>query len=597
MKTKHFYGAVASLLLLATTFLSCQKNPSTDTGVTAPPVIGTPILPATPVQALVSGIVTDENDAPVPNATVVIAGSNFNTDSKGFFSTNTLTLDKYISTVTVNKTGYFTAIRSFPANSGRNYVAIKLIPKTQVGSFSSATGGSVSLPNGSQINFVAAGIVSKTSGAPYTGNVRVFSAYIDPTASDILARMPGSLIGQDASNMYALTSAGMLAVELESDAGVPLQLATGKAAAVKLLIPASLQGTAPATMDTWSLDARGVWKKEGNATKNGNYYEFTASHFSYWNCDIPNSSIYLTLHVTNQNNQPLANTLVDIIPTMPGMIGHCGGLTDSAGNATAFVPANQVLQLSVKAYYACTTLLYTQNIGPYTANANVNIVSTINSLTQVTVQGTALNCSGAPVQSGTALIYSSNYNLHHVPIVNGSFSRTIYYCSPIATIGVVAIDNAAQQQSNTVNVAVTGNTANAGTLNACGTVTGEFVNYTVDGTPYTINPATAGNYLYTFVTPGFSTNIVGGNQSGIPNYGSLSFVTPGTAIGTFTVRNDSLSINNYSGAVRQPSASVTFTAYGTTGQFIEGSFNIPFTHNSTGATIHSCTGSFRFRRL
>jgi hypothetical protein len=586
----------AAGLLLATMFLSCQKELSNETGGTLPPVtVGSPILPATPVTAAVSGIITDENDAPVPNASVAVGGTTYLTDAKGFFNTASHNLDKYLSTVAVNMPGYFKAIRSFCANPGRNYVAIKLIPKTLAGSFASGTAGGISLPNGSQISFTAGSIVDKATGAPYTGNVKVFSAYIDPTASDISARVPGSFIGQDNTNMYALASAGMIAVELESDGGVPLQLATGKTAAVKLLIPASLQGSAPATMDTWSLDARGVWKKESSATKNGNFYEFAANHFSYWNCDIPNSSIYLNLYVTDQNNQPLANTFVDIKPTSANLWSHAGGLTDSTGHATAFVPANEVLKLLVLVNYICSGPAYTQNIGPYTANANVNIVATIAAATtSVLVQGTAVNCSGASVQSGTAIIYTGQ-GIYHTAITNGSFSKTLYSCSPATAVDVIVTDHASQQQSATANVAVTANTANTGTLSACGVSTNQFINYTVDGTNYTISSVYPGAFFYAFGTPNTITNISGYQQTG-GAVSRIGFTTPGASVGTFGVNTDSLIINNYSGALREPAATVTFTSFGPNGQYLEGSFNIPFTHSSTGATVHNCTGTFRVKR-
>jgi hypothetical protein len=596
MQKQFFSLTVAAALLLSTLFFSCQKELSNETGGSLPPAtVGTPILPATPVTGTVSGIVTDENDDPVPNASVLVAGTTYTTDAKGFFNTANHSLDKYISTVEVNMPGYFKALRSFCANPSRNYVAIKLIPKTLAGSFASGSSGNISLPNGSQIGFTAGSIVDKATGAPFTGNVKVFSAYVDPTASDISARVPGSFIGQDNTNMYALASAGMIAVELESDGGVPLQLATGKSAVVKLLIPASLQGSAPASMDTWSLDARGVWKKEASATKNGNYYEFAANHFSFWNCDIPNSSIYLNLYVTDQNNQPLGNTYVDIKPTVGNLWSHAGGLTDSTGHATAFVPANQVLQLSVFVNRLCFSPAYTQNIGPYTANTNVNIVATVAaSIPSVLVQGTAVNCSGAPVQSGTAVIYTGQ-NVYHAAIVNGSFSKTIYVCSPITSVDIIVGDHATLQQSTTANVAVTANTANAGSLSACGISTSQYINYTVDGTNYVISSVNPATYFFASSFPGAGTFILGDEQASGTTSG-ITFSTPGTAVGTFGINADSLSINTFYGAQREPSASVTFTAFGPTGQFLEGNFNIPFTHSSTGATVHTCTGNFRVKR-
>jgi hypothetical protein len=590
-------SVIAIGTLLVAGLLSCQKELSTESGGNVTPGTGSPIPAATPVQGSVSGIVTDENNVPVPNAAVTVAGTTYFTNSRGFFNSPPVTLDKYFSTVEVGKAGYFKAIRSFCANATRNYVSIKLIPKTLAGSFASGTGGKVTLGNGTELNFTASSIVDKSSGAAYTGNVRVYSAYIDPTSGDISARIPGSFVGQDGSKMYSLASAGMLAVELESDAGVPLQLATGKTAAVKLLIPASLQGSAPATIDTWSLNDKGIWIKEGTAAKNGNFYEFAANHFSYWNCDIPNSSIYLQLHVTNQDNAPLSNTFVDIKPTSANLWSHCGGLTDSLGNGTAFVPANEVLQLAVYANYTCFgTPAYTQNIGPYTANANVNITAAVNAtIQQVTVQGTAVTCNGTPVTNGTAVIYAGSGGIYHSTITNGSFSQTILACSPPASVDVTVTDNTNQQQGTTATVSVVSGIASTGQLAACGTSTNQFINYTLDGSNFSISSTNASASFAAFTVPGVSKTAIFGSDQVSSSF--ISFTVAGAAVGTFPVLNDSLSINSYNGATLQTGSSATFTVFGPVGQYLEGSFNIPFTDATTGPTVHNCAGTFRIKRV
>jgi hypothetical protein len=596
MKRTLFSVVTISTLLIAG-FLSCQKEISNESGGIVTPVAGSPIPAATPVQGSVSGIVTDENDAPIANAAVTVAGTTYFTNSRGFFNSPTVTLDKYFSSVQVSKPGYFKAIRSFCANATRNYVAIKLIPKTLAGNFAGGTGGKITLGNGTELNFTASSIADKSSGAAFTGNVRVYSSYIDPTSGDISARVPGSFVGQDGSKMYALSSAGMLAVELESDAGVLLQLATGKTAAVKLLIPASLQGSAPATIDTWSLDDRGIWIKEATAAKNGSFYEFQASHFSYWNCDIPNSSIYLQLHVANQDNAPLSNTYVDLKPASANLWSHCGGLTDSLGNGTAFVPANEVLQLSVYAHYTCNgNPVYTQNIGPYAGNTNVNITATVNTtLQQVIVQGTAINCSGTPVVSGTAVIYTGAAGIYHSTITNGSFSQTFLTCSPPASVDVTVTDNTNQQQGNTSTVAVVSGIANTGQLTACGISTNQFINYTVDGSNFSISSVNTGSIFGTFAIPGsVQTNIYAYDQSFSSH---ITFTTSGAAVGTYAIVNDSLTINAYYDAIPQTGATSTFTVFGPVGQYLEGNFNIPFTDVTTGPTVHSCAGTFRVKRL
>jgi hypothetical protein len=53
-------------------------------------------------------------------------------------------------------------------------------------------------------------------------------------------------------------------------------------------IPDKQLSTAPATIPLWYFDEdKGVWQEEGSATKQGNKYIGTVSHFTDWNCDEP----------------------------------------------------------------------------------------------------------------------------------------------------------------------------------------------------------------------------------------------------------------------------------------------------------------------
>ncbi len=302
--------------------LSCKKGIDTNGPL---PVSDNsfPIPAASPVTGRITGIVVDENNTPVQQAEVKLNGSIYHTDSKGFFHISNTQLDKYISTITVTKGGYFKAYRSFSASASRNYISIKLIPKSLTGSFDAASGGNINLANGTQIGLPANGFVIKSSGATYAGTVRVYAAYIDPTASDFGASVPGSMMARNDNRMYVLQSTGMVAVDLESSTGEALQLASGKTASVKLPIPPTLISKAPQEIDTWSLNEQGIWVKEGTATKNGNQYQFQVTHFSFWNCDVPSQAIFLTLNVHNQNGNPAFKHFGAIIYSQQQyLVGH-----------------------------------------------------------------------------------------------------------------------------------------------------------------------------------------------------------------------------------------------------------------------------------
>jgi hypothetical protein len=79
--------------------------------------------------------------------------------------------------------------------------------------------------------------------------VNVYATYLDPTDSTLPLHMPGDLRGINTANLETgLQSFGMMGVELQDDAGNPLQIAAGQTATITMTIPASLLASAPATI-------------------------------------------------------------------------------------------------------------------------------------------------------------------------------------------------------------------------------------------------------------------------------------------------------------------------------------------------------------
>lgn len=547
-----------------------------------------PIPAASPVTGSVAGSVVDENNEPVANAEVTIGNATYHTNDRGFFSTQQLMLDKYITTVKVNKQGYFKAYRSFSANATKNYVSIKLIPKTLSASFSSTTAGAVNLSNGTQVSFQANSIVIKSSGAPYSGTVNVYCKYIDPTANDIVATVPGSFIGKDGNNMYCLKSTGMLATELESSTGEALQLAAGRPASVKMGIPSSLQGNAPSSIATWSLNEQGVWIKEGIALRNGNVYDMQVSHFSFWNCDVPIDAVYLSMNIKDHNSNSLTNTVVSL--QVESTYNMATGITDSLGNVSGMVPANEVLTMRVTSSpYSCSTPLVTQNIGPFTANTNLNLNVTVPPQQMLSITGSAVNCSGANVTNGTAIVYANN-KAYYISIANGNFAIDIAHCDPIAQIEIIAVDHITQQESIISTLPVNGTAVNTGTLQACGAVSlEEFIHYTLDGVDFSIT-STASDSLYAAI----DTSIYATRISGTACCHAIVFSASDTSVGSSTAAAVYFRVNQYYLLLNTSgSTNVTFTTYGNVGQYIEGNFNIPFRVDSSN---HIVNGNFRIRR-
>ncbi len=555
---KRFNSLSALWLLLVSSLLfslgSCKKD--LDTVVTEPLPGDTYQVPAaSPITGSVSGLVVNNTNQPVNGAEVRLGSNMVTTDANGLFSFTNVSLDKYFSTVTVTMPGFFKAYRSFSASTARNFLSVKLIAKTLSGTISSTAGGTADLSNGTALLFQANSIVVKSTGAAYTGTVNIYAAYIDPTADDIGSTVPGSFVGRDGNSLYALQSAGMIAVELESATGEALQLAAAKPATIQMPIPASLISKAPSAIDTWSLNEQGVWKKEGRATRSGNNYEMQATHFSFWNLDVPTNAIYLTLHVEDQNGNPISNSMVELsIPNNNTWWSTTYGYTDNLGNVSGFVPSGLGIEMNVFPNpYTCSTPLGTQNIGPFTANTSQTVVVNIAATQVLTVSGTASGCNNVPLQNGVALIYAGQNYYQYVDIVNGVYTANINHCSPITSLTVTIIDSSSSSVNGSGTITVAGNSVSVPDINVCGgsqnavfTFGGQagFCSLTVSGASYVAGtPLTPNNVILMSVNvTGLGNYQISTNTSnGFSFSGSGSFISFGTQmvelIGTGTPAN------------------------------------------------------------
>ena len=144
-------------------FLSCQKTLDFENSIGG---IQPPDL-TKKVSSSVSGFITDENDAAVMGATVLVGTANITTDKYGYFETKNVQVVKEAAVVTVTKPGYFKGIKSYIAATGKSaFFRIKLIPKTIAGTVNSTAGGTVTLPGGLSIKLHPGTIVNATTNRP-----------------------------------------------------------------------------------------------------------------------------------------------------------------------------------------------------------------------------------------------------------------------------------------------------------------------------------------------------------------------------------------------------------------------------------------------
>ncbi|MFT3908691.1 MAG: carboxypeptidase regulatory-like domain-containing protein [Ferruginibacter sp.] len=606
-------GIFLFCVLLAISF-SCKKDMNTTGTPATPEVPGVVPDLTTKINSSVSGFVSDEHDAPVVGAEVKAGGTTVITDQYGYFEIKNVQVVKEAATVTVSYNGYFKAIKTYMATEGKAaFFRIKLLPKTIAGTITANAGGNVSLSNGLNISFPADAIKDASTGAAYSGTVNVAVQYIDPTSAELYDIMPGDLRGINTDGyIKGLTSFGMMAVELLGASGELLQVADGEKATLSMPIPNAALASAPATIPLWHFDeSNGLWKEEGSATKTGNVYIGDVSHFSFWNCDMPNATIPLSFSIQDVYGNPLANVRVQI--SQVNSWGHICGQTDATGFVSVFVAADTSYSLYVVPDCGLASNPYLQTFSVSTTPVSLgNIV--LSNVVTATVSGTITDCNGNPVTNGDVIMKDGiHYNKYFVDNT-GSFSFSTMLCNDPATVTLIAEDNTALIQGIPSTYTLTHGANAVGNMQACGgnASTLTYLNFSVDG-------GTSGVYIndtnslphmaYQGDLPANYIEIIG-----LLNYGpaggyvqvSFKMDTTGISAGSTQTMQDFIAYNaspdNYFPEnlheLNPTGVTVNITEYGTlfpTLGYISGNLSGMLVGDVTG-NLHPFTCSFRAQR-
>lgn len=576
--------ALLCIMGLAFVYFSCQKDDYKE-----PPV---PTLPGDQkVQSSVSGRVLDDKNLPVSGAVVKAGSLSATTDLNGNFQIKNVTLNANAGSVSVEKTGFFNGSRTFKAIAGSNhYVSIQLIKKNDAGSFSSATGGDITVPNGGSIKFEAGAVVNPQNNAPYTGTVSVSAFLLDPTAANFLEIMPGELRGIDEQNKeVGLQSFGMMAVELTGAGGEHLQLAAGKPAVIKFPIAAAQQASAPATIAFWSFnDSTGLWKQEGMATRQGNEYIGKASHFSFWNCDAPFSVIDFKAKLIDQDGKPLKNTRVVLKVTDDTYGPMAAGNSDTTGVIAGKIPSGKKLKFTV--YNNCGAAIDTREIGPFSGTTDLGTLNiSVPENARVVFSATIVNCLGEPVLSGYADIGIQGI-FERAPIVNGVLNHSFVRCGNSTTQAVVrATDVTGNVIGGLKEVTVTGTAVDLGPITVCGNELTEYLIYDVD----TIHRQ--------FLPPAYDIVLMEYNGTysiyyhAVDTSNSITLNFKPNSTGPITANLSMYIRKEY--YEEQGATSMNITEFGAVGGYIAGTFSGAIKkYNSPAEPALNLTGRFRLKR-
>ena len=454
------------LFVIALIFASaCRKDSIiTDTSMESTPPIIT-------VETTVLGLVTDLDGNVLEGALLTLGTSQINSDENGYFKLSGLTdLDNAI--VKVEMAGYFDTWHAFqPFDGDIAQTKIRLTPRTNPLNVSSMNGGEVQFDN-AKVTFEAESFIDG-SGNPYSGEVSVFTAYLDPTDPDLHTFMPGNLTAFDANNrLQLLETFGMINVELEGEAGQKLQIT--QPATIEMTIPASILNKAPASIPLWYFDTdRARWVEEGSATLQNGKYVGTVTHFSFWNCDVPNDYINLSGQASLGE---AGSSLLVCITNLSNDDRRCTYTSANDGFFGGQVPSGETLLLEI--FSDCGDPIYSENIGPFNDDVTVGPYVLNPAQTWALVQGNVINCNGSPVTQGYVVGSWENSQGEIFGLnTSGEFSKYINTCGA-DEITLKAVDAENLKSGDPMTFQLTTN-LDVGTLEACENdiTTGVFYNY------------------------------------------------------------------------------------------------------------------------
>lgn len=539
------------------------------------------------------GLILDTSGNPVNNATVQIGNSSAQTSTSGSFLIVGALVKERFAHVKVSKTGFISGSRVLVPSSGDNRINIMLIPNTPTAIITSGANSEVSLPNGTKVKFD--GSFKDASGNAYSGNVQVSLYHLKPTNTYLSELMPGSLLASNASGeARVLETFGMLHVELTGSAGEKLNLANGHTAEISLDIDASQLGTSPTTIPLWSFDeANGIWEEEGTATRVGNKYIGTVSHFSWWNCDAPFPQCNLTVTVNNSANLPISGVKVAI--RRPSQTYAVTGITNTSGQVTGIIPANESLTIQILDF--CGNIIFTTTAGPFSVGSSNTLptVTLSNSvISTVTINGSLRTCSDSNVTNGTVQLNNTSSTDYFGSIIqnvtNGSFSFVTNICGTSQQFELLGVDHTNLQITNPILFSATAPVTNIGVIATC-TSTNEFITYQVDNDPlYTLITGISCNYS---TSQGNNLNINTQQSNNIFFYLGGSNVT---GIGTYNSTNFGMEFSTTtggSGLGNPNTVQFVISQLGSVGGYVDLTFNGTYT-NSTGN--HTLSGTIHVLR-
>lgn len=260
----------------------------------------------------IQGKTVDENGTVISGSTVSILEYSTVSDGNGAFELKATLEEGKRYLLTANSEDYFKASFSLDYKTGMSYYQVLMLGSVDARTtIDKVSGGTLTLNSGSKI-VIPTNAVTLADGSAYEGdNIEIVVKELNQDLGALFsALIPGNTLkGIDVNGLsQELVSYGMLSIELFGDNGEILQLNPNSPAELTFVIPSSQMSQAPSSIPLWYFDEEeAVWKEEGVATKQGNSYIGTVSHFTTWNCDAPYPASTVTGCVIDSLGNPQVN--------------------------------------------------------------------------------------------------------------------------------------------------------------------------------------------------------------------------------------------------------------------------------------------------
>ena len=553
-----------SLVFVAALLYGCSpQHPADPNNPPGPP--DSPIPAEEKITTRLAGFATTADNNFFNNTLIYTGALNWNLSNGGFLTDN-INSDRYATRVTLNDpTGVEKRKTITLTPAAINYVRLKPLKMESLGKFRNAQGGTFNYAGTGNIVFPANSIYQPGTpgfyGPDIEGNVSI--GYLTPLSPDFGVSIPCYSFADDNNKRVFLASVGVVAISAGYISPVwettTVDMYTNYAATLKVPIPANLSSAAPDSIPFWRLD-QGRWIRTGMAQKTGNTYTAIIKKLGTYNFAAPVKGVYKTIRLRTTNNVPVMNATVRIKYNQ-AVIAE--SQTDCDGNTFVFLPADQSLDVELYQVWWNTQIVHTTAIN--TAGTNPNIDITVNSSSDrvYELKGNAYNCDGTPVANGRVNIYTNHTGVtQYIPVVNGSYNAAIFNdggpnASYLSSLKLTNLGNNVSGVDTGVVVRAGINTFN---LNTCPLPTALYMNFSIDGIPYSVT-GNLSNSLdpYLNALQNSNTTMVVGSKGGTV----LQFRTNAIQAGVFTGSGiDALYVNNayYFYDVNKPMR-VTFTRY------------------------------------